>query len=123
MTAYMMRISDWSSDVCSSDLGHEHREGGRVVGPHQPFRRPAGAEPDEIGEAALMLGGAPQRRKGVAHAHAATPARAAAIAGARPAAHLVMSPAPRQITRSPGWIVSASHTASASASATPAAVR
>src|SRR3546814_3440356 len=22
-TAYEMRISDWSSDVCSSDLGHE----------------------------------------------------------------------------------------------------
>src|SRR3546814_17645884 len=24
-TAYEMRISDWSSDVCSSDLGTEHR--------------------------------------------------------------------------------------------------
>src|SRR3546814_4856460 len=24
MTAYEMRISDWSSDVCSSDLGAEH---------------------------------------------------------------------------------------------------
>src|SRR3546814_3291088 len=24
-TAYEMRISDWSSDVCSSDLGHVHR--------------------------------------------------------------------------------------------------
>src|SRR3546814_6047995 len=28
-TAYEMRISDWSSDVCSSDL---HREGGRGIG-------------------------------------------------------------------------------------------
>src|SRR3546814_14994667 len=29
-TAYEMRISDWSSDVCSSDLhGDDHREGGR----------------------------------------------------------------------------------------------
>src|SRR3546814_6832986 len=25
-TAYEMRISDWSSDVCSSDLGFEHRD-------------------------------------------------------------------------------------------------
>src|SRR3546814_10284674 len=25
-TAYEMRISDWSSDVCSSDLGHEGRD-------------------------------------------------------------------------------------------------
>src|SRR3546814_3934744 len=31
-TAYEMRISDWSSDVCSSDLGHERGDeesGGR----------------------------------------------------------------------------------------------
>src|SRR3546814_9051720 len=26
-TAYEMRISDWSSDVCSSDLGLQHQEG------------------------------------------------------------------------------------------------
>src|SRR3546814_5879912 len=25
-TAYEMRISDWSSDVCSSDLGHQQHE-------------------------------------------------------------------------------------------------
>src|SRR3546814_9731623 len=25
-TAYEMRISDWSSDVCSSDLGENHRQ-------------------------------------------------------------------------------------------------
>src|SRR3546814_4958132 len=25
-TAYEMRISDWSSDVCSSDLAHEHAD-------------------------------------------------------------------------------------------------
>src|SRR3546814_1724982 len=25
-TAYELRISDWSSDVCSSDLGHARRE-------------------------------------------------------------------------------------------------
>src|SRR3546814_6776896 len=32
MTAYEMRISDWSSDVCSSDL----------VSPRRPHRRPRG---------------------------------------------------------------------------------
>src|SRR3546814_6003488 len=34
-TAYEMRISDWSSDVCSSDLrGRQPREGGELV--HHP---------------------------------------------------------------------------------------
>src|SRR3546814_11724708 len=37
-TAYEMRIRDWSSDVCSSDLGHElhvvrHDDDGRALGP------------------------------------------------------------------------------------------
>src|SRR3546814_1617702 len=31
-TAYEMRISDWSSDVCSSDLVARAREAGAVVG-------------------------------------------------------------------------------------------
>src|SRR3546814_2452523 len=45
-TAYEMRISDWSSDVCSSDLAGEFggigadRGLGRVV-PGKPTRRPA----------------------------------------------------------------------------------
>src|SRR3546814_10263602 len=30
-TAYEMRISDWSSDVCSSDLKAEHRIGNKAV--------------------------------------------------------------------------------------------
>src|SRR3546814_10525368 len=30
-TAYEMRISDWSSDVCSSDLNEENAAGGRIV--------------------------------------------------------------------------------------------
>src|SRR3546814_7574791 len=30
-TAYEMRISDWSSDVCSSDLGREQRSGGVIA--------------------------------------------------------------------------------------------
>src|SRR3546814_3908057 len=32
-TAYEMRISDWSSDVCSSDLLEEIENGGRGAGP------------------------------------------------------------------------------------------
>src|SRR3546814_7554289 len=31
-TAYEMRISDWSSDVCSSDLGDVHDIGKNIVG-------------------------------------------------------------------------------------------
>src|SRR3546814_7715658 len=31
-TAYEMRISDWSSDVCSSDLPHRGRRGGEPGG-------------------------------------------------------------------------------------------
>src|SRR3546814_5473413 len=31
-TAYEMRISDWSSDVCSSDLGRLHIQGHRFAG-------------------------------------------------------------------------------------------
>src|SRR3546814_3703554 len=32
-TAYEMRISDWSSDVCSSDLHEEHRATDQSGGP------------------------------------------------------------------------------------------
>src|SRR3546814_2750970 len=31
-----MRISDWSSDVCSSDLGVDHREGVAAIAVHVP---------------------------------------------------------------------------------------
>src|SRR3546814_12094107 len=52
MTSYEMRIIDWSSDVCSSDLGHPHqsrfpdrRRGGRDGRggrrPYRVHRRPA----------------------------------------------------------------------------------
>src|SRR3546814_6372571 len=34
-TAYEMRISDWSSDVCSSDLLHTLRGGGHAFGLQQ----------------------------------------------------------------------------------------
>src|SRR3546814_6033557 len=39
-TAYEMRISDWSSDVCSSDLGHAQRQQDR---PHHRVRQGARA--------------------------------------------------------------------------------
>src|SRR3546814_6651466 len=37
-TAYEMRISDWSSDVCSSDLQPLAQEGAQLVGAHRPAR-------------------------------------------------------------------------------------
>src|SRR3546814_1629602 len=69
-TAYEMRISDWSSDVCSSDLqqvlgallGHRGRCGDEVVGAGLQARQQAGelrrfdhdaaggAPPDLVGE-------------------------------------------------------------------------
>src|SRR3546814_6522786 len=57
-TAYEMRISDWSSDVCSSDLEPPHR---------QPASRPLGS-PGRSGPVALL----PQpRRRPAAHLRAA----------------------------------------------------
>src|SRR3546814_20399794 len=53
-TAYELRISDWSSDVCSSDLVARLRAGaGARPGPVQPRqpgarRRPAAAGPDRL---------------------------------------------------------------------------
>src|SRR3546814_2474931 len=37
-TAYEMRISDWSSDVCSSELGRKIARGGGIVDPRMRFR-------------------------------------------------------------------------------------
>src|SRR3546814_2281336 len=42
-TAYEMRISDWSSDVCSSDLAGEHREAGGAVAVQAPLGTAGGA--------------------------------------------------------------------------------
>src|SRR3546814_5807681 len=61
-TAYEMRISDWSSDVCSSDLrfaqllalaADVHADLGtqRVLGDHRPDLSHRGAQVDEIGRA------------------------------------------------------------------------
>src|SRR3546814_4426677 len=55
-TAYEMRISDWSSDVCSSDLGKAQQHGGqyRVVAGSSTVAGTAGlavvdAEPGGVG--------------------------------------------------------------------------
>src|SRR3546814_6744320 len=42
-TAYEMRISDWSSDVCSSDLGRPAAQAGPC---RQPAARPARRDPE-----------------------------------------------------------------------------
>src|SRR3546814_12729489 len=65
-TAYEMRISDWSSDVCSSDLGGADPEGGqrcdRAGGTVR--RRPVQPD-DQVGRrAALAEGGGLPRHRG-----------------------------------------------------------
>src|SRR3546814_8264392 len=49
-TAYEMRISDWSSDVCSSDLGAELEDGERLAAiagaALAEKRRPGRIDPD-----------------------------------------------------------------------------
>src|SRR3546814_12595801 len=52
-TAYEMRISDWSSDVCSSDLDHRYLRAG-----YRPRHRP-GAGPEQVatGHANAAAGG------------------------------------------------------------------
>src|SRR3546814_9562148 len=61
-TAYEVRISDWSSDVCSSDLsqtGHPARPGAREgLGVPDPARRAAGA----AAQPGVLLGGVLVRR-------------------------------------------------------------
>src|SRR3546814_1178886 len=42
-TAYEMRISDWSSDVCSSDLGARGRDQHRIA-----LRRIGGGAPERL---------------------------------------------------------------------------
>src|SRR3546814_10012840 len=68
-TAYEMRISDWSSDVCSSDLIDARRQAQA-----QPFLRQQTPHPEQpllIGNAelgidrrALQIGGSEERRVG-----------------------------------------------------------
>src|SRR3546814_7930225 len=52
-TAYEMRISDWSSDVCSSDLLQRGREDADPPGPRLDQEQPGSAPPD-IGQVDLF---------------------------------------------------------------------
>src|SRR3546814_8794491 len=45
-----MRISDWSSDVCSSDLAQVHDRRSRRPGSHRQLPPEPGAEPDGADE-------------------------------------------------------------------------
>src|SRR3546814_3022758 len=59
-TAYEMRISDWSSDVCSSDLiAGDHAVG---LQPGEPAADLAGAEPHRLGQ--RRIGAAPGALQG-----------------------------------------------------------
>src|SRR3546814_9914818 len=54
-TAYEMRISDWSSDVCSSDLGRRVQRAAKPLGHSRPLSLPdtgaiSGVQPDWSGE-------------------------------------------------------------------------
>src|SRR5206468_5555801 len=83
----------------------------------QPFRPAARLEPDERRE--RRLGGEAAAHAGERGDHVHAASRALEMRSARLAAHLVMSPAPRQITMSPGaarW-VSWRQTSSASSTA------
>src|SRR3546814_4115247 len=47
-TAYEMRISDWSSDVCSSDLTSTETIGGSIAGSSRRVRRENAMMPSTI---------------------------------------------------------------------------
>src|SRR3546814_2450220 len=58
-TAYEMRISDWSSDVCSSDLGADpdHHNGGHALSQQCRHRAGHGADRGELRDCALLPAG------------------------------------------------------------------
>src|SRR3546814_1780297 len=67
-TAYEMRISDWSSDVCSSDLGGAARHQRPVVARPAPGILHAAVEARHVGGAhgeLVQVGLAEQHRAGV----------------------------------------------------------
>src|SRR3546814_11872327 len=69
-TAYEMRISDWSSDVCSSDLGNRDRAGppGKPTRRATNGRRPVRARDDLDRQAQQCRQGARYRATGARHA-------------------------------------------------------
>src|SRR3546814_17084618 len=55
MTAYEMRISDWSSDVCSSDLAERGRRRRADRDPRRAARLPSTGAPGGLAERRLQL--------------------------------------------------------------------
>src|SRR3546814_3705678 len=55
-TAYEMRISDWSSDVCSSDLARSSRQRPRAVPPRSDRVPPAEGAHQAPRRAAIPIG-------------------------------------------------------------------
>src|SRR3546814_8158037 len=94
-TAYEMRISDWSSDVCSSDLAVGCDRAERAV----PARRGRAAAAGRTGGlrpgAGLVAGRVPQRRGPGLGARVDGPVRAAALRRA----HLERAVEPRATCR------------------------
>src|SRR3546814_3434342 len=84
-TAYEMRISDWSSDVCSSDLGArrpgEPRRAARAARPRSRGAR-ARSSLDRAGSFLAGSRGGPARPPGPAPLRCRPPARAEAKAAA-----------------------------------------
>src|SRR3546814_9918266 len=81
-TAYEMRISDWSSDVCSSDLHCRRRRGPDAADPAVPRPRRL---PDAVTAAHPGLDGRPApRRRGAAPAVAGGQQRRPVRAGRAP---------------------------------------
>src|SRR3546814_6255127 len=60
-TAYEMRISDWSSDVCSSDLVDRRASGRRIV--HGLFGVQGRAQHDDHGDGEVAGAGNPGKRR------------------------------------------------------------
>src|SRR3546814_11630906 len=63
-TAYEMRISDWSSDVCSSDLPGAIDRNGYGIGAAQPKIEPLSASPRGIDRLCHTDRGRPGTRRG-----------------------------------------------------------
>src|SRR3546814_7449366 len=125
-TAYEMRISDWSSDVCSSDLQHRHDAAaqgqGRAApaqgGPRRPVRDAQGGAAREAGRGAEILsrrlGGGPRLRRARPGGHGGMIGFAEVVARARVSegeleewiALAWVRPARRRGTEGAGWMFS-----------------
>src|SRR3546814_15008498 len=62
-----MRISDWSSDVCSSDLGHQPRSVDRRLAEAGAKRIMMGAQPVKLRIELIQMGEVAQADRATAH--------------------------------------------------------